>query len=120
MGAARKCDRCGKCFDPLTVEGEMVRFINPIFQTRDSIRECKVYRRLLTVGDPQPGYERGDIMVDLCPKCTEAFKMFMEGRINGYNSTDDVFENVNRLHDPLFDIGRAACKENKENKNNEL
>lgn len=105
MASARKCDRCGKCFDPLTVEGEMVRFINPTFQTRDSIRECKVYRRLLTAGDPPPGYERGDIMVDLCPKCTEAFKTFMEGR------NEDIFKGVNRLHDPLFD---------KENKNNEL
>lgn len=118
MGAARKCDRCGKCFDPLTVEGEMVRFINPTFQTRDSIRECKVYRRLITVEDPQPGYERGDIMVDLCPKCTEAFKMFMDGRINDFTSTEAIFKNVNRLYDPLFtqlscDTNKNEEKENK-------
>lgn len=119
MGAARKCDRCGKCFDPLTVEGEMVRFINPTFQTRDSIRECKVYRRLLTIEDPQAGYERGDIMVDLCPKCTEAFKMFMDGKINDFTSTD-AFGHVNCLCDPLYTHLTCNTNKNEEKKNDEL
>lgn len=73
MAAARKCDRCGKCFDPLSEKGEMARFMNPYFQTAESIQKCMVYRRLLTNVD-------SDGLVDLCPECTKDFVTFMDER----------------------------------------
>ena len=62
-------------------------------------------------------HSRGDIMVDLCPKCTEAFKLFMEGRIDDSTSTEDIFRNVNRLYDPMFTQLTCNTNEEKENKN---
>lgn len=82
MAAARKCDRCGMCFDPTSENGEMARFPNPVFQTKESIRECRVTRRLLNDIGP-------DTMVDLCPGCTLEFQMFMKNE-SLIDMTDDL------------------------------
>ena len=72
MAKARMCDRCKKCFNPLDQgDKDMVRFQNPVFQTSDSIRACRVERRLLESGP--------DDWVDLCPTCSIAFELFMKG-----------------------------------------
>lgn len=73
MANARKCDLCKKCFDPLDQpEGvEMMRFRNPVFQTSESIRTGTVNKFLIP--------DEPDIWVDLCPDCTESFKLFMNG-----------------------------------------
>ena len=70
MAKARKCDRCGMCFDPMEQREEMVRFQNPIFQNAQSIKETRVLRRLL---DDSP-----ETYVDLCPTCTWLFERFMK------------------------------------------
>ena len=70
MSLAKKCDRCKSCFDPYNLEGRMGRFINPIFQTSDEIREQ--YRGQLL--DEDLGV---DGIIDLCPKCAVEFRKFM-------------------------------------------
>lgn len=70
MANARKCDRCGKCFDPLHMAGMMCRFRNPVFQNSNDIREGVVGKMMLN--DP-------DGFVDLCPECAEMFDAFMCG-----------------------------------------
>lgn len=70
MANARKCDRCGKCFDPLHMDGMMCRFRNPVFQTSNDIREGVAGKMMLN--DP-------DGFVDLCPECAEMFDAFMCG-----------------------------------------
>lgn len=73
MAGARKCDRCGTCFDPLSEQSEMARFRNPIFQTADNLRNTTVGRHLINSKlDP-------DIWIDLCPSCTHKFDLFMMG-----------------------------------------
>ena len=69
MANARKCNRCERCFDPLKVEGMMGRFVNPIFQTSEDIRNNKVGARLI---DAEP-----DAYIDLCPECAGMFEAFM-------------------------------------------
>ena len=72
MANARKCNRCGKCFDPLNVAGMIGRFENPIFQSSADVREQKVSKRLIEGEAP-------DVYVDLCPECAEMFEVFMSG-----------------------------------------
>ena len=76
MAIARRCNRCGRCFDPLNVRGTMMRFENPIFQSADDVRNQKVGRRLID--------DENDVCVDLCPDCTERFQNFM-------NANDELF-----------------------------
>ena len=85
MASARKCDRCGQCFDPLRYGDKtmMARFMNPIFQNSEQIREHNVGYYL--VEDSANSY------VDLCPECTKEFEAFMEG-------------NPLRLHENDFDM----------------
>ena len=73
MAEARKCDRCGKCFDPLE-QGyfQMVRFSNPLYQTSKDIREHVFSRYLVEGASPER-------KIDLCPECTGQFTLFMEG-----------------------------------------
>ena len=73
MASARKCDRCGKCFDPLGCKNKsvMARFQNPIFQTSDQIRNHDIGYYLIE--------DSNDSYVDLCPECTKDFEAFMEG-----------------------------------------
>jgi len=68
---ARKCDRCGVCFDPFEEDGVMAEFKNPIFRTRDDIRDHKIGMKLM----PD---EQTDAYVDLCPECTKKFIDFMD------------------------------------------
>jgi len=75
MSMAKKCDRCKLCFDPYNLEGRMGRFINPIFQTSDEIREQ--YRGQLL--DEDLGV---DGIIDLCPKCAVEFRKFMNHEEN--------------------------------------
>ena len=71
MAMARKCDRCGLCFDPLDVNDQIVtRFSNPFFQSATSIRKNRVEGRLIN--------DNSDVYIDLCPDCTKAFVKFME------------------------------------------
>ena len=72
MANARKCDRCGKCYDPFG-QGtcQMTRFSNPIFQSSLDIRSNKVGFRLVE--------DKPDAFVDLCPDCTDDFILFMKG-----------------------------------------
>lgn len=72
MANAIKCDRCGKCFDPYHMKGDMCRFKNPVFQNSDSLKEVKTSGFLY--GDSGP-----DSWVDLCPACSQAFTIFMSG-----------------------------------------
>lgn len=78
MSLAKKCDRCGVCFDPFNVEGRIGRFFNPIFQTSNDIRE-QVRGQLL---DETLGV---DGIVDLCPNCASAFRAFMNRNPNPDN-----------------------------------
>lgn len=82
MAIARKCDRCGTCFDPLEVRGneEICRFQNPIFQNAESLECCVVKDRLLQGGP--------DVMIDLCPECTRKFRLFM-GAFGIFAEPDD-------------------------------
>ena len=68
MAIAKKCDRCGKCFDPFHMEGMMCRFRNPIFQNSNDIREGVIGKSMLN----EP-----DAFIDLCPECAEMFDNFM-------------------------------------------
>jgi hypothetical protein len=73
MSKALCCDRCGKCFDPLTsmhANDLIVKFSNPVI------------RRLQDVADgTTSGYLIKEFRefdsVDLCPRCTEDFLDFM-------------------------------------------
>ena len=38
MSKARKCDRCGKCFDPLEEDGEFCQFKVPILYTARNLK----------------------------------------------------------------------------------
>ena len=73
MANARKCDRCGICFDPLRYgdKSMIARFQNPIFQSSDQIKEHEVGYYLIE--------DTADAFVDLCPECTRDFEAFMEG-----------------------------------------
>lgn len=73
MANARKCDRCGKCFDPLRYGDKtmMARFQNPVFQNSEQIRNHDVGYYLIE--------DTADAYVDLCPDCTRDFEAFMEG-----------------------------------------
>lgn len=88
MAKARMCDRCGKCFNPLSETGCMCRFVNPVFQDPEDIRERKVGARLLH-GEPPDAY------VDLCPNCTTKFVIFMNcGETKGDTDGDERLTNV--------------------------
>lgn len=71
MARAKKCDRCGFCFDPLA-QGDalMAMFQNPNLRSSTSLMDCKIERRLLPNAGP-------DEWVDLCPVCTTDFLIFM-------------------------------------------
>lgn len=70
MANAKQCDRCGRYFNPLTIERMMCKFYNPIYQSKTDVDENKVGSFLLQ-------HESPDAMVDLCPKCAEDFELFM-------------------------------------------
>ena len=72
MSNARKCNRCGVCFDP-RAQGltAMAQFRNPIFQSSEDIRSFRVGSYLIE--------DSKDEIVDLCPECTEKFRLFMDG-----------------------------------------
>ena len=78
MSLAKKCDRCGICFDPYNIKGRMGRFVNPIFQTSDDI--CEQFRGQLL--DEELGV---DGIIDLCPDCAKAFREFMNRNPNPDN-----------------------------------
>lgn len=80
MANAKKCDRCGVCFDPMTGgDVEYVSFSNPIFRSQNSLKEMKSSRMLFNDN------RRIDLdVVDLCPSCTKAFEKFM--------ACEDVFK----------------------------
>ena len=72
MADARKCDRCGICFDHYD-QGffQMVSFRNPVYQTSKDL-ENGTYGRYYLENRPNE-------MIHLCPKCTGDFTLFMEG-----------------------------------------
>lgn len=71
MSKAKKCDRCGTYFDPKTIgEQECCWFGPPTFQTEKDYKNN-------TFRGSNPLNQLP--MIDLCPKCTEDYKLFMEG-----------------------------------------
>ena len=71
MSNAKKCDRCGKFYDPFDMEGMSCKFSNPILQATNDHREGLIGKLMLS-GSPDD-YE------DLCPECAELFEAFMSG-----------------------------------------
>lgn len=69
MSNAKKCDRCGKCFDPLEEKGDMIRFKSPVVVTSGTVAVHNIKRMLLP--DVLP-----DEYADLCSSCSSEFKMF--------------------------------------------
>ena len=76
MSKARKCDRCGRCFDPRMAAGEMASFGNPVFQDGADYQKHVVGHYLLRGSPPEE-------TVDLCPDCTTQFVIFMEKGFEG-------------------------------------
>ena len=68
------CNRCHRCFNPLTVEGEFMHFSNPTIQTSEDYAANMRGRYF----DPVEGY---DGVIDLCPDCTPKFFDYMERKI---------------------------------------
>ena len=76
MANAKKCDRCGKCYDPASIEDNpamVVSFSNPIFQTAEDYKNRR-FTRTFSGDDDDFGNN-----VDLCPECTGEFTLFMDG-----------------------------------------
>ena len=72
MANARKCDRCGTCFDPMGQGYSlMARFRNPFFQSSEDLKENTAGAYLIS--------DNPDAFVDLCPECTGNFQLFMGG-----------------------------------------
>lgn len=72
MANAKKCDRCGKCYDPASIEDNpamVAHFSNPILQTPNDVKRGVITRYL----------KKGLDALDLCPECTGEFSLFMEG-----------------------------------------
>lgn len=69
MANARKCDRCGKFYDPFHMEGMTCRFKNPMFQNSNDIAEGLIGKLMMNTSP--------DAYVDLCPGCAELFETFM-------------------------------------------
>lgn len=59
MSKALKCDRCKKCFDPYSVEGEFANIRELYYRDPKSIQNNEVTYR--------------DDGLDLCPDCTRSF-----------------------------------------------
>lgn len=70
MSLARKCDRCGKFFDPADVNGMMCYFRNPVFLNSADFKNNTISRFMME-------NEPFDENVDLCPGCGELFETFM-------------------------------------------
>lgn len=71
MSKAKKCDRCGTYFDPKTIgEQECCWFGPPTLQTEKDYKN-NTFRGSSPLNQLP--------MIDLCPKCTEDYKLFMEG-----------------------------------------
>lgn len=108
MSLAKKCNRCHVCFDPYNIQGRMARFVNPIFQTSDDIREQ--YRGKLL--DEDVGV---DGIIDLCPACAVAFREFMNCKENPDNlpSNQDLTlqEKVQQLGRFLSDQFRSITQQ---------
>ena len=105
MGAARKCDRCKVCFDPMEQERgiEMTRFRNPLFQTLESIEDGAVSRFLIE--------DAPDYWVDLCPACTKLFCQFMaNNNINNKGVTTKDEKNSDYNNDNYDFIGDILRK----------
>lgn len=98
MAIARKCDRCGKCFDPYHTKGDMCRFKNPVLQNSESLKEMRTSGFLY--GDLGP-----DVWVDLCPACSKAFIIFMNGG-----------EKTTELYKDLMDVLREIAAYGEEGK----
>lgn len=75
MSNAKKCDRCGGFFDPLTEMALMTRIKNPVFVDGEAVRQNRISACLLKASP--------DEIVDLCPGCTTDFMIFMYGPRGG-------------------------------------
>lgn len=91
MADAKKCDRCGKCFDPYHMDGDACQFRNPVFTNSESLKEMK--RAGFLYEDAGP-----DTWVDLCPTCSGAFVIFMNG---GRIGVDDPFHSIRELFNKI-------------------
>lgn len=83
MAKALKCNRCGMFFTTDELEDAlMCRFRNPIFQNGPDAMSGKVSSRLISDGDPEE-------IIDLCPRCTTEFFIFMNPWTRDENTEDD-------------------------------
>ena len=55
-----KCDRCGKCVNP-------------------SIQKYNIYKTYFSFMNVSESTNANDEVVHLCPECTKAFEVFLEG-----------------------------------------
>lgn len=87
MANAKKCDRCGVCFDPFNLKQAMCSFRNPMFKETQNIRDGTI-GELLILAHP-------DDYVDLCPNCAHEFRLFMKGWKIAYElSENENFEDA--------------------------
>ena len=73
MANAKKCDRCGKCYDPASIEDNptmVASFSNLIFQTAEAYK----HHSFTSIFDDNNGNN-----IDLCPECAGEFTLFMDG-----------------------------------------
>lgn len=70
MANAKKCDRCGKCYDPMDIPSMITHFSNPVLQTPNDVKRGIITRYLK---------DKSLNTLDLCPECTGEFTLFMEG-----------------------------------------
>lgn len=70
MANAKKCDRCGKCFDLMDIPSMVAHFSNPVLQMPNDVKRGVITRYL-----KDQSLDR----LDLCPECTGEFTLFMEG-----------------------------------------
>ena len=83
MAKALKYDRCGGYFVPKELgDALFCRFNNPIFQNGPDAIAGRVTQRLIKEADY-------DTPVDLCPRCTTEFFIFMNAGPRDENMEDN-------------------------------
>lgn len=112
MANARKCDRCGSCFDHFNAPEsvEMVRFQNPCFQTSADVRKHTVTRKLFNDDSP-------DAFVDLCPNCTRDFEKFMTcARLEDETRLHEMEEELDFAWEEIHRLENALAEKSEEKK----
>ena len=104
MANAKKCNRCGALYDPLSLgERRAAQFNNPWFKDEKAFRNNTIDCYLLGSKDVF-SLTFKDCVVDLCPDCTEDFTLFMSNSPLAIRSLTIPAENAKGYGD---DIERA-------------